>query len=160
MDLLYLLTGTAYTGATGEAEARWETCLSQKLVPTEVHVSSETYSRNLDRSADYVLSAGSMVNRKAKIELTWDLIKCSNVTTLMQNLNYAYDFVDPLTEEVVPKDLQTYKIEYKDFTGTREAIMYLGQTIEADQTEYLLTESGTTQAVQFWKSFRLAFIEV
>ena len=109
--------------------------ISKQMFPTSVALTSETYSRDAERTADYELENLLIVNRKAKPEFTWSLIKASYVEMLLAFLNYTYDFKDSYGD-VIPVDAPDIRVTYKDFTGTRTINSYLGQTIEGVLVEY------------------------
>ena len=124
--------------------------ISKKMFPTEVALTSETYSRDAERTADYELEYLNLVNRKAKPEFTWALLRADYVQNLMQFLGYTYDFKD---EEgvVTPREAEQFSITYLDFVGVRTILAYVGQTIDGTCVEY--------EGVQYWENFRLAFPE-
>ena len=124
--------------------------ISKRMFPTEVALTSETYSRDSERTADYELEALMLVNRKAKPEFTWQLISAEYVTLLFQELKYAYDFKNA-EDIVVPRQADVIKVTYIDFTGERTIDAYLGQTIEGKLVEY--------DGVLYWENFRIAFPE-
>lgn len=120
------------------------------MLPTEVDLVSETYSRDTERTADYELEQLIIVNRKAKPSFTWRLIKADYVTKLMAFLEYTYAFKNK-DDIVVPREAPTYLITYQDLTGVRTINAYLGQTIEGTLVEY--------DGVPYWENFRIAFPE-
>lgn len=123
--------------------------IGERLYPTQVSVTSETYSRDADRTADYELEELTLVNRKAKIELEWDALDYDHATRLMSFLNYGYDFkVDGV---IVPIAAPTFTVTYYDFIGQRIMNTYLGQTITGTLEEY--------EGSKYWRNFRLAFPE-
>lgn len=124
--------------------------IDNQMFPTEVQNTSETYSRNAERTADYELKQLVIVNRKAKPEFTWRLIRATYVENLMSFLGYNYDFKND-EGAINPKEAPTYVIEYYDYVGMRTINTYLGQTIEGTLVEY---QSGL-----FWENFRIAFPE-
>ena len=125
-------------------------CISKQMHPTEVKVTSETYSRDAERTADYELEYLTIVNRKAKPEFLWSLIRADYVEALLKYLNYDYNFKDS-SGIVQPRTADEIQVTYKDFTGTRTIIAYLGQTLEGTLVEY--------EGVQYWENFRIAFPE-
>lgn len=124
--------------------------ISKCMFPTEVGLTSETYSRDAERTADYELEELTIVNRKAKPEFTWSLIRADYVANLMQFLGYNYDFKDA-SGDITPIKAPEIVVTYKDFVGMRTISAYLGQTIEGVLVEY--------DDVQYWENFRLAFPE-
>ena len=120
------------------------------MLPTEVSLVSETYSRDADRTADYELEYLTLVNRKAKPEFTWELLRADYVEALMSFLTYDYDFKD-INDVVMPREAERLSIVYRDFVGVRTIQSYLGQTIEGVLVEY--------DGVQYWEGFRIAFPE-
>ena len=120
-----------------------------QLYPTEVMLVSETYSRNAERTADYELEQLQLINRKAKPEFTWSIVRATYVQRLMQELQYTYDFKQ--NGVIIPVDAPTFAITYIDFTGERTINTYLGQTIDGTLVEY--------NGVQYWQNFRIAFPE-
>lgn len=124
--------------------------IENQMFPTEVTLTSETYSRDASRTADYELENLIIVNRKAKPVFTWDIIKADYVKNLLSFLNYTYNFKN--TEgEIVPVDAEDISVEYYDLTGLRTIVAYLGQTIDGTLVEY--------NGVLYWRSFRIAFPE-
>ena len=124
--------------------------LAKHMFPSEVGLVAETYSRDADRTADYELENLTIVNRKAKPEFTWGLIKADYVSNLLNFLKYTYNFKN---EEgvVIPIEAEDITVTYRDFTGLRTIVAYLGQTIEGT----LIEENG----VLYWENFRIAFPE-
>lgn len=119
------------------------------LYPTSVVTTSETYSRDAERTADYELEDLTVVNRKAKIEIEWNIIKYEYVVRLMSFLGYNYDFkVDNI---ITPVKAPTFTIIYNDFIGQRTMDTYLGQTIDGTLEEY--------EGTKYWRNFRIAFPE-
>lgn len=124
--------------------------IENQMFPTEVTLTSETYSRDASRTADYELENLVIVNRKAKPVFTWDIIKADYVKNLLSFLNYTYDFKNA-EGEIVPVDAEDITVEYYDLTGLRTIVAYLGQTIDGTLVEY--------NGVLYWRSFRIAFPE-
>ena len=124
--------------------------ISKKMFPTEVNLTSETYSRDADRTADYELEKLTLVNRKAKPVFTWSLIPVEYVRNLFSELEYDYDFKD-INNIVIPRQAKSIPITYIDFIGERTISAYLGQTIDGTLVEY----SGE----QYWENLRIAFPE-
>lgn len=124
--------------------------IDRQMLPTEVYLTSETYSRDAERTADYELEYLTIVNRKAKPEFTWTLIKAEYVARLMSFLSYTYDFKND-QGQIVPRDAPTVTVTYPDFTGVRSIKSYLGQTLTGTLVEY--------DGVQYWENFRIAFPE-
>lgn len=139
---------TDYSQMTEEQKIAY--ALSHKMFPTEVKLTSETYSRNSERSANYVLKRLVEVNAKAKPEFTWSLLKAEYVTRLLTFLQYHYDYTNS-EGDIVPEDALLIKVKYLDFTGIRTIEAYLGQTLEGTLVEY--------DGVQYWENFRIAFPE-
>ena len=121
------------------------------MYPSEVKLTSETYSKDAERTANYELEDLVLVNRKDKPEFTWDYIKASYVENLLAYLGYHFNF--KITGSVVPENAPVYVIEYKSLIGMRAINAYLGQTISATLIE-------TTDGEQYWTDFRIAFPEV
>ena len=121
-----------------------------QMFPTEVALTSETYSRDSERTADYELENITLVNRKAKPEFTWSLIKASYVANLLLFLGYTYDFKND-DGVIVPVEAQNISVTYRDFTGMRTIDAYLGQTLDGVLVEY--------EGVLYWQNFRIAFPE-
>jgi hypothetical protein len=124
--------------------------LRAQMFPSEVALTSETYSRDAERTADYELENLTIVNRKAKPEFTWGLIRASYVANLFAFLEYSYNFKND-NDVVIPVEAPTYTISYRDFIGERTISAYLGQTIEGVLVEY--------DGVLYWSNFRIAFPE-
>lgn len=127
-----------------------EYSISCQMYPTEVALVSETYSRDAERTADYELENLTIINRKAKPEFTWGLIRADYVYELMKFLQYTYDFKGA-DGDIIPEESPDILIEYWDFIGYRKIHTYLGQTIEGTLVEY--------EGVLYWENFRLAFPE-
>lgn len=120
------------------------------MYPTEVKLTSETYSRNSERSANYVLKRLREVNAKAKPEFTWSMIKTEYVANLLNFLQFHYDYTNS-EGEIVPEEAIVIKVTYLDFNGMRTIEAYLGQTMDGTLVEY----NGQT----YWQNFRVAFPE-
>ena len=139
----------------GKDEANWTPedidaiSIDKHLYPTEVILTSETYSRNAERTADYELEHLQLVNRKAKPEFTWSIIRATYVQRLMSELSYTYNF--KVNGEIIPIDAPEFSITCTDFIGERTVNTYLGQTIDGTLVEY--------NGVQYWQNFRIAFPE-
>ena len=127
-----------------------EYSIKKMMFPTSVLLTSETYSRDAERTADYELEYLMIVNRKAKPEFLWRLIKASYVYNLMAFLNYNYNFKDG-EGIITPKNAEDIYVTYRDFTGVRTIIAYLGQTLEGTLVEY--------EGELYWENFRIAFPE-
>ena len=123
--------------------------LAKQMFPSAVVCSSETYSRDAQRTADYELEYLVFVNRKSKPEFTWDYIKAEYVQKLLAFLNYKYDFKS--NGIIIPEDAEEIRVTYWDFVGERTIIAYLGQTIEGTLVEY--------EGQLYWQDFRIAFPE-
>lgn len=124
--------------------------IAQGMFPSTVHLTSETYSRDAERTADYELEQLQIVNRKAKPEFTWDLLKYSYAQKLFQELGYYYGFANQ-SGIIIPVDAPTISVTYYDLTGLRTINGYLGQTIEGTLVEY--------NGELYWSSLRIAFPE-
>ena len=124
--------------------------IEKGMFPTEVALTSETYSRDAERTADYELEQLQIVNRKAKPEFTWSLIKYEYVTRLFAELGYHYDFKNN-AGIIVPESAPTIMVLYYDFVGQRSINSYLGQTIDGTLVEY--------DGVMYWENLRIAFPE-
>lgn len=127
-----------------------ERSIRAQMFPTEVALTSETYSRDAERTADYELENLTIVNRKAKPEFTWSLIRADYVENLFAELGYTYDFKND-EDIIIPVEAVAYTITYRDFMGMRTINAYLGQTIEGVLVEY--------NGVLYWQNFRIAFPE-
>lgn len=121
-----------------------------QMLPTEVMLTSETYSRDADRTADYELENLTLVNRKAKPEFTWSLLRAEYVEALLLFLNYSYDFKGS-EGDIVPQEADKIVVTYRDFVGSRTINAYMGQTIEGTLVEH--------NGVQYWENFRVSFPE-
>ena len=134
--------------------------IRMKMFPTEVKNTSETYSRDAERTANYELEDLVLVNRKAKPEFTWSLLKAEYVANLLSFLEYNYNFKNA-AGVVTPKNADIINVTYMDFTGMRTIEAYLGQTIEGTLVEYeeYDEENETTVKTQYWENFRIAFPE-
>lgn len=139
------------TNISGWTSERIEAYSRERLMfPTTVSLTSETYSRDAERTADYELMYLILVNRKASPVFTWQLIRAEYVEQLLKFLKYTYDFKNT-SGIIVPKDAEDISIAYRDFTGDRVITAYLGQTIEGTLVEY--------DGFLYWENFRLAFPE-
>lgn len=124
--------------------------IAKLMLPTSVGTISETYSRDADRTADYELENLTIVNRKAKPEFTWQLIRADYVSKLLAFLGYNYNFKNA-EGIVIPVEAANISVTYFDFIGVRTIDAYLGQTIEGILVEY--------EGVLYWENFRIAFPE-
>ena len=129
---------------------KYEYSLANEMYPTQVHLTSETYSRNADRTSDFELLDLLIVNRKASPEFTWELLKQEYVQALFNFLGYTYNFKDA-DGYINPVKAEPIQITYLDFTGERTIGAYLGQTIEGTFVEY--------EGVLYVQNFRIAFPE-
>lgn len=120
------------------------------MYPTAVDLTSETYSRNAERTADYELDSLLLVNRKAKPEFTWDYLKFTYAQKLLAYLGYTYNFKNS-EGVIVPVQAADILVTYLDFTGERTITAYLGQTIDGTLT--VMDEQ------LWWNNFRIAFPE-
>lgn len=125
--------------------------LENKMFPSEVKVSSEVYSKNAERSADYELNTLTLINAKAKPEFTWTNIKADYAKKLLDLLGFTYNYKTGDDSSIKPVEAAKFKVKYWDFNGEREIIAYLGQTIDGTLVEY--------DGVLYWEEFRVAFPE-
>lgn len=132
-------------------EEKFEASILLQLYPSEVYLTSETYSKDTERTANYEMEQVTLVNRKSKPEFTWDCIKAVYVRRLLNFLSYKYNFKNA-EGDIVPEKAPTFKVEYNDFIGVRVITSYLGQTIEGT-----LEDNGGTL---YWRDFRIAFPEM
>lgn len=153
-----MLTGAqikAWEDEFGKSHLFWtdeevdQVSISSQLYPSSVVTTSETYSRDAERTADYELEDITVVNRKAKIEIEWNIIKYDYVVQLMSFLEYNYNF--KVDNVITPIKAPTYTIVYNDFIGQRTMDTYLGQTIDGTLEEY--------EGTKYWRNFRIAFPE-
>lgn len=147
---LYEIFDPATFDASWDEETLIANSLDAQMFPTEVALTSETYSRDAERTADYELENLTLVNRKAKPEFTWSLIRADYVANLLLFLGYTYDFKNE-SDEIVPVEAPAITITYRDFTGMRTINAYLGQTLDGVLVEY--------GGVLYWQNFRIAFPE-
>ena len=113
----------------GWTEEQIDTYCRRKLMyPAEVRLTSETYSRDADRTADYELQHITIVNRKAKPEFVWDHIRAEYVEKLLSYLSYDYNFKD-VNDIVQPKKAKEIYVTYQDFVGTRTILDISGEYI-------------------------------
>ena len=127
-----------------------EKSIEKGMFPSEVLLTSETYSRDAERTADYELEQLQIVNRKAKPEFTWNLIKYDYIKNLFSELEYHYNFKNN-EGIIIPEDAPVISILYYDFVGQRLINAYLGQTIEGTLVEY--------NGIMYWENLRIAFPE-
>lgn len=134
------------------------------MFPSEVKLTSETYCRDAERTANYELENITNVNAKAKPEFTWSLIKATYVRRLLNFLGFTYNYKD-INDDVQPQLATTIKVTYMDFNGTRTINAYLGATIEGTLKELVTQEYDEQNKVminvrtQYWEDFRIAFPE-
>lgn len=147
---LYEIFDPATFKASWNTETLIQKSIEKRMFPTEVSLTSETYSRDAERTADYELEDLTLINRKAKPEFVWSLISAEYVKKLFAFLGYTYNFKDA-SGVVIPKKAEDIFIKYWDFTGERTVNAYLGQTIEGTLVEY----NGNL----YWSNFRIAFPE-
>lgn len=124
--------------------------LDRQMFPTEVALTSETYSRDAERTADYELENLTIVNRKAKPEFTWSLVRATYIEKLLAFLGYNYNFKN-VEGIIVPIEAENISVTYRDFIGMRTINAYLGQTLDGVLVEY--------EGVLYWENFRIAFPE-
>lgn len=136
--------------------------LENKMFPTEVKLTSETYCRNSDRTANFELENINNVNAKAKPEFTWQLLKAVYVQRLLDFLEFKYDYKDS-EGDIQPVDAPLIQVTYLDFNGMRTINAYLGASIEGTLKEYISQEVVNNAYVQvrtqYWEDFRIAFPE-
>ena len=127
--------------------------IAHKMYPSSVHIIAETYSRDAERMANYELERLTLVNAKAKVEITWDWLSYDYAVNLLSFLAFTYNYHDPLDPTIiVPREAPSIQIQTHDLTGTRTFSCYIGQTIEGE-----LKASGDNKL--YWESLRIAFIE-
>lgn len=148
-DLYQIMNPDGWQSTWTEAQVI-QYSIEEQMFPTEVHLTSETYSKDAERTADYEMKSFKIANRKAKPEFTWSLIKHDYVVNLFEELNYYYGFKDA-NGNVNPVDAPDISITYTDFVGERTINTYLGQTIEGTLVEY--------DGVLYWQNLRIAFPE-
>lgn len=134
-------------------QAKINKALQLKMFPTAVKLTSEAYSRNSDRTADYELERIQVINAKAKPEVTWSYLRADFAQNLLTFLGFKYDYKQTVEGEqvIVPEDAPIIMVQYLDFIGTRTIRGYLGQTIEGTLVEY--------DGELYWENFRIAFPE-
>lgn len=148
MHLCEIFTPEAVASMSSTQKEQYS--LQEAMYPTEVLLTSETYSRNAERTSDYELEDLLIVNRKAKPEFTWEIIKQEYVQRLLEFLGYTYNFKDE-NGVIEPVEAENILITYIDFVGERTINAYLGQTLEGT----LEVHNGTL----YVRSFRIAFPE-
>lgn len=124
--------------------------MKYQMFPTSVNVSSETYSRDAERKANYELEDLQLVNAKSKPEFTWSFIKASYVNLLLEELQVNYVFKDE-DDNFILKDAPIVLVSYWDFVGMRIINAYTGQSLSGELVEY--------EGELYWKDFRIAFPE-
>ena len=136
---------------TGWSDKQIQTySINNCMFPTEVTLTSETYSSDASRTASYELKNLKIINRKSKPVFTWSLLKETYVQNLLSFLNYTYNFKNA-EGNIVAVDAPTITVEYIDFVGIRSIKAYLGQTLEGTLVEY--------DNLRYWQNFRIAFPE-
>jgi hypothetical protein len=137
--------------ASESQPSEWEQISLQKLMyPSRVFLTTETYSRNAERTANYELEDFYIVNCKAKPEFEWDIIPQIYVQRLLAEVGFKYNFKDA-SGIVVPENAPHVKVAYQDFTGTRTIDAYTGQTLEGTFEVY--------KGKLYIRGFRIAFPE-
>lgn len=126
-QLCEIFTPEAVADMTDEEKHAYS--LAHAMYPSEVRLTSETYSRNADRTSDFELEDLLLVNRKASPEFTWDYLRHDYVVALFQFLNYTYNFKDE-DGYIEPVGAEDISITYTDFIGERTINAYMGQTVE------------------------------
>lgn len=126
-------------GNTEEEQIQY--ALKHLMFPSEVKLTSETYCRNADRTANYELKSITNVNAKAKPEFTWEKLKATYVRRLLNFLGFKYDYNDG-QGNIQPEEAPTIEVTYLDLIGMRTIKAYLGQTIEGTLTEYMEAYEG------------------
>ena len=138
--------------------------LSRGMFPSEVKLTSETYCRDADRTANYELENITNVNAKAKPEFTWTMLKAVYVRRLLNFLKFTYNYKDG-NGDVQPQAAPVIKVTFMDFNGTRTINAYLGATIEGTLKELVTQEADPKTGIvsnvrtQYWEEFRIAFPE-
>lgn len=143
------------------------------VYPTEVTVDAEQYSKNAERTANYVLEDLTIVNCKSKVTFVWSYLKASYLSNLLTELEFDYDF--EINDIVYSKTPNIITVTYWDFIGVRTINAYMGQSISGNLIQYddydtSTWNSSTKQwnkntstlhkgATLYWESLRLAFIE-
>ena len=115
--------------------------LKHLMFPSEVKLTSETYCRNADRTANYELKSITNVNAKAKPEFTWAKLNATYVRRLLDFLGFKYDYTDG-QGNIQPEEAPTIEVTYLDLIGMRTIKAYLGQTIEGTLVEYMEAYEG------------------
>ena len=140
-----------------DEQSKIELAIRLKMFPTEVKLSSETYCRDAERTANYELEKITNVNAKAKPEFTWAYLKKEYVQNLLTFLGFKYDYAQTINNEqvIVPEEAKTIMVQYWDFIGTRTIKAYLGANM--DGTLVCYEENG--DYVGYWENFRIAFPE-
>lgn len=126
-------------GNTEEEQIQY--ALKHLMFPSEVKLTSETYCRNADRTANYELKSITNVNAKAKPEFTWEKLKATYVRRLLNFLGFKYDYADG-QGNIQPEEAPTIEVTYLDLIGMRTIKAYLGQTIEGTLVEYMEAYEG------------------
>lgn len=126
-------------GNTEEEQIQY--ALKHLMFPSEVKLTSETYCRNADRTANYELKSITNVNAKAKPEFIWEKLKATYVRRLLNFLGFKYDYADD-QGNIQPEEAPTIEVTYLDLIGMRTIKAYLGQTIEGTLVEYMEAYEG------------------
>ena len=126
-------------GKTEEEKIQY--ALDHLMFPSEVKLTSETYCRNADRTANYELKSITNVNAKAKPEFTWTKLKATYVSRLLNFLGFKYDYTDG-QGNIQPEEAPIIEVTYLDLIGMRTINAYLGQTIEGTLVEYMEAYEG------------------
>lgn len=146
-----------FSGYTDEQIIEYS--IKHLMFPTEAKLTSETYCRDADRTADYELENITNVNAKAKPEFTWDYLRADYVERLLTYCGFKYNYKNG--NFIVPETAPTIDITYRDFIGMRTAHTYLGQNIDGTLTEIEEYDADSEQKVKvlYWRNFRVAFPE-
>ena len=161
-DLWEIMEPDGAYGATEQEKKAY--AIKRCMYPSEVKLTSETYCRDSDRTANYELENITNVNAKAKPSFTWNLLRAEYAQRLLTFLGLTYDYKDS-GGNIVPKKAPKIRVTYRDFLGERTIEAYLGQTIEGTLVEYEapyfhpVTGEATTVLSHFWEQLRIAFPE-
>lgn len=143
--------GDPETGYVGWSNAQFTAySIDNKMYPSEVKVTAETYSQDAERTANFELETLTLINAKSKPEFTWTLIKAEYVSRLLTYIGFKYNYKDEFGD-IVPREAPALAITFPDFLGLRTIDCYFGQTINGTLVEY--------DGVLYWQDFRLAFPE-
>lgn len=117
--------------------------------PIKYFVTFETTHDDAERSqsGDMPSELPTILNRKSKVEVTWNKLPVTWLSKLCSRLNLVYKTNESFST------IQNVSVSYRDMTGEfREMTAYVSPTITGT---YVVDIEGK----DYWDSVRIAFIE-